>query len=213
MLTIDRNDLEQMDKRFRTNLVNSLSGFKSANLLGTTDNEGHTNLAMISSVFHVGANPPLMGMLMRPHTVPRHSLENILATGSYTINHVHAGIFTQAHQTAARYPKDESEFAATGLSEAYREPCQAPFVAEARLGIGLKLAERVHLEINKTELIIGEIQTIYIEPDCIADDGYIDIACLDTVCVSGLDSYHRCEHLGRLPYPKPDQGQNHSLET
>ena len=206
MLNIDRSDLEQMEKRFRTNFVNSLSGYKSANLLGTIDSAGRTNLAMISSVFHVGAQPPLIGFLMRPHTVPRHSLENILEIGCFTINHVHSGIYAQAHQTAARYAKEESEFDATGLHEAYRASCQAPFVAEAHLGIELMLADHVHVALNKTELIIGEIQRVYLEHDCIEDDGYIDINSLDTVSVSGLDSYHRCNPIERLPYPKPERG-------
>lgn len=202
MLTINRDDLDQMDKRYRTNLVNSLSGYKSANLLGTIDQDGLTNVAIVSSVFHVGANPPLIGMLMRPHTVPRHSLENIIHTESYTLNHVHSGMIEQAHQTAARYPKEESEFTATGLTPIYRGECPAPFVGECKLGIALKLSEKVTLA-NETELIIGEVVSIYIESDCIEKDGYVDIACLDTVCVSGLDSYHRSERIKRMPYPKP----------
>ncbi|MFT6737257.1 MAG: flavin reductase (DIM6/NTAB) family NADH-FMN oxidoreductase RutF, partial [Kangiellaceae bacterium] len=63
-----------LPQRTRANFINSLSGFKSANLIGTQSIEGVNNLSMVSSVFHVGANPPLIGMLIRPHTVKRDTL-------------------------------------------------------------------------------------------------------------------------------------------
>lgn len=70
-------DIESMDKRYRTNFVNSLPGFKSANLIGTISHSGIPNLAIFSSVIHVGASPALMGMLFRPVSVPRHTYQNI----------------------------------------------------------------------------------------------------------------------------------------
>ena len=91
-----KNTIENLDSRYRAHFINSLSGFKSANLIGTQDNQGHTNLAIVSSVFHLGAHPPLVGMIIRPHSVPRHTLENILETGFYTINHVNKTIYQQA---------------------------------------------------------------------------------------------------------------------
>ena len=105
-----REDIDAMDSRYRAHFINSLSGVKSANLLGTRSELGEENLAIISSVFHLGANPPLMGMIMRPHSVARHSLENILETGVYTLNHIADSFFAQAHQTSAKYPKEQSEF-------------------------------------------------------------------------------------------------------
>ena len=105
-----------LENRYRAHLINSLSGFKSANLIGTQDSNGQTNLAIVSSVFHLGAHPPLVGMIIRPHSVPRHTLENLLATKQYTINHVNKDIYNKAHQTSARYEKDKPEFDATGLS-------------------------------------------------------------------------------------------------
>ena len=74
---LQRSDIEAMEKRSRANLVNSLAGYKSANLLGSVNGRGQTNLALMSSVLHIGAHPPLVGVLIRPHSVPRHSLENL----------------------------------------------------------------------------------------------------------------------------------------
>ena len=197
-----KQHLNQLEQRFRTHLINSLSGFKSANLIGTQDKLGNTNLAIVSSVFHLGAHPPLVGMIMRPHSVPRHTFENILETGVYTINQVNNEIYQQAHQTSARYDKDESEFAATGLTTEYLADFNAPFVAQSRLKYAVKLAQHQHLAINGTELVIGEITDLYVDDNAVQEDGFIDLASINTVAVSGLDSYHTTQALCRLPYAK-----------
>lgn len=200
----DRHDIDRMDKRYRAQFINSLAGFKSANLVGTVDAEGHTNLAIVSSVIHLGANPPLMGMMTRPRTVERHSVENLLSSGYYTLNHVSAEMIRPAHQTSARYPRHESEFEHTGLTPEYKGDFPAPFVRESRLSIGLTLRERKHLEINNTDFIIGEIMTVHLQEDMVRADGYVDIEALESVTISGLDSYHRTSRLERLAYAKPD---------
>ena len=82
------SEIESLDKRYRANLINSLSGFKSANLLGTKDATGQENLAIISSAVHIGADPATMGVIFRPNTVPRHTYENILETKEFTVNHI-----------------------------------------------------------------------------------------------------------------------------
>ena len=70
MLHYTYNDIEDMEKIFRLNLINSVTGFKSANLIGTTSKEGITNLAVFSSITHLGSNPPFIGFVLRPTTVP-----------------------------------------------------------------------------------------------------------------------------------------------
>lgn len=194
--------IADLENRYRAHLINSLSGFKSANLVGTQDGNGQTNLAIVSSVFHLGAHPPLVGMIIRPHSVPRHTLENLLATKQYTINHVNKDIYNKAHQTSARYDKDESEFDATGLTTEYLNDFTAPFVKESKLKYALELKEHHHLTINGTELIIGEITDIYFDEACLQEDGFVDIEAIGTVAVSGLDSYHVTERLARLAYAK-----------
>jgi len=196
------NDINQLETRYRAHLINSLSGFKSANLIGTQDIDGNTNLAIVSSVFHLGAHPPLVGMIMRPHSVPRHTFENIKKTGYYTINQVNSDIVEQAHQTSARYDKNESEFTATGLTTEYLADFKAPFVAQSRLKYAVKLVEHQHLAINGTELVIGEITDIHVEQSAIEEDGFISLESINTVAVSGLDSYHKAKKITRLPYAK-----------
>ena len=196
------DDIENADKAFRTNFVNCLSGYKRANLVGT--NEGTTsNLAIVSSVFQVGAHPPLMGILFRPDSVARHSLANLTQSGEFTLNAVSAQWTDKAHQTAARYDKNVSEFEAVGLTPEFIEPFPAPFVQESPLKIGLSVEEVTHLHCNQTILVIGRVQHVIVHPAAVNSDGQIDLNQLDVACVSGLDTYHRPEKVARYAYAKP----------
>lgn len=197
-----RDDLDNLEQRYRANLINSLSGFKSAVLLGTSDGKTN-NLAIISSVVHIGANPPLLGMIMRPHTVQRDSLDNIKQQGFYTLNHVNTHWVDKAHQTSARYEQNESEFEAVGLTPFFSETFSAPFVKESKVKIGLKVAQHVNL-LNNTEMVIGEIQEVFFDKDALHKDGYLDIEALETASISGLDSYHKSQRLARYAYAKPN---------
>lgn len=193
-----------MERLTRTRFVNSLSGFKSANLLGTADREGLANLALISSVFHVGADPALLGMLMRPPVVARHSLENLQDSGEYSLNAVSASIHAAAHQCSAKYAREESEFEATGLTPRHGGLSRAPYVAESPLQIGLSLVESVEL-VNGTVLVIGAVEEVYLsDAAAVADDGYVDIESLGVVAISALDGYHETRALGRRAFARPN---------
>ncbi|MEM6298887.1 MAG: flavin reductase [Bacteroidota bacterium] len=196
-----------MEKFFRRYFFNSLSGFKSVNLVGTKSAAGQTNLGVFSQIFHIGANPPLMGMIVRPHTVERHTLENILETKFYTFNHIHADFYKAAHQASASYPRERSEFEAVGLTEAYSENEKfiAPYVGESWVQIGLELAERHDLSINGTIFLIGHVREVRVAETIISADGYLDLEEAQSVTCSSLDNYHTTQRLARLSYPKPDQ--------
>ena len=202
-IQLTATDIREFPKEYRRNLINCLSGFKSLCLCGSIDSAGQHNLSLISSVIHVGANPPLLGMLMRPHVVPRHTLENIEQTGFFTLNHVSEGILKQAHQTSANYPKEVSEFEATGLTPLLSALHTAPYVAESSLRIGLKFTEKHLIEANGTEFIVGEIVEIQTQADAIGKDGFLDLDLLGSLSVTGLYSYHRSERVARFAYARP----------
>lgn len=199
------DDLMAMEKRKRTNLVNSTGGFKSVCLIGTVDHEGQTNSAPFNSIVHIGASPPLIAFIIRPDSVERHTLNNILETGFYTINHLNESIYKKGHQTSARYPKEISEFDAVGLTSGYKNGFAAPYVKESAVQLGIQFKERIDLVINGTILIIGEIQHVYFPEDCLSDDAFLDLEKANTITCSGLDSYHKTQRLERLSYAKPDK--------
>jgi flavin reductase (DIM6/NTAB) family NADH-FMN oxidoreductase RutF len=193
----------EMEQRQRAHLINSIGGFKSVALIGSTDTKGQTNLAIFSSIVHIGSNPPLLSFIMRPDSVERHTLANILDSRFYTINHINAHIYEKAHQTSARYPKLVSEFDATGLTPEYKNEFVAPFVKESQIQIAMEFKERIEISINQTIMIIGEIKAIYFPSDCLSLDGFMNIEKAGTISVSGLDSYHTTQVLKRLDYAKP----------
>ncbi|QDG36571.1 flavin oxidoreductase [Alteromonas mediterranea] len=196
-----RSDIDALAQRYRANLINSLSGFKSATLVGTSDGQTN-NLAIVSSVVHVGANPPLIGMIMRPHTVTRDTLSNIKQQGFYTLNHVSADWVDKAHQTSARYAPEDSEFDAVGLTPVFSETFSAPYVKESEIKMGLKVAQHFTL-LNETEMVIGEIQELFLPEEIIDTEGYADIEQAKTACISGLDSYHGTSRIAQFAYAKP----------
>ena len=187
----DFNEIKAMPDRKRAMFINSLSGFKSANLIATQNKQAQTNLAMFSSVIHLGASPALVGFIMRPDNDERHTLNNIIETGYYTINQVSSEFYRQAHQTSARYLKDQSEFDETNLTPLYIEGFNVPFVKESKLKYAVKLQQVMPIPLNNTQLIIGQIVHVMCEEEAIQRDGYIDIEALKTVSVSGLDGYHQ----------------------
>lgn len=202
---ITHEQIMNMEKQERVHFANSLGGFKSVGLIGTQNNKNQTNLAIIDSILHIGSNPPLFGMVFRPGVVARHTLENILETGFYTINHINEKIHKQAHQTSARYDKDCSEFDVTGLTPEYKNNFFAPFVKESNVQLALEFKEKITLSINNTVLIIGEIKDVYFPEDCLQKDGFLDIEKAESITCSGLDSYHNTTQLSRLCYAKPDK--------
>ena len=191
-----------MEKQERVHFANSLGGFKSVGLIGTKNKNNQTNIAIVDSILHIGSNPPLFGIVFRPGVVERHTLENILETGFYTINHITDKIHKQAHQTSARYDRACSEFDVTGLIPEYKNDFFAPFVEESNVKLAMEFKEKVTLSINNTVLIIGEVKDVYFPQNCLQKDGFLDIEKAESITCSGLDSYHKTKRISRLSYAK-----------
>lgn len=201
---INSLDINLLSKTEKTHLINSLGGFKSVGLIGTQNKKGNTNLAIFSSIFHLGANPPFIALIFRPTPPLRDTFNNILETGFYTINHLNENIYKQAHQTSARYDTAVTEFDTTGLTAEYKNNFLAPYVNESNIQIGVEFKERIDITINNTTMVIGEIVQIYFPENCQSEDGFLDLEKANTVTCSGLDCYHTTKKLDRLSYAKPN---------
>lgn len=205
---LDRKNIEALEQRYRAALINSITGFKSLALIGTENSKKQSNLAIFSSLVHLGAHPPLLGFIVRPDSVERHTLSNIEENGFYTINHIHESFYKSAHQTSARYPKEQSEFDACGIRKIYRDNFLAPFVENSPLQIGLEVRKIMPIELNQTILVIGEIQHLYFDETAIAEDGFVDLERLGSITCAGLDAYYTTKKIARLSYAKPDRPIN-----
>jgi flavin reductase (DIM6/NTAB) family NADH-FMN oxidoreductase RutF len=207
MMNITGKQIEAMEKHYRTTLINSLPGYRSLHMVGTISRDGITNLALFNSVFHVGANPPLLGMIVRPGTPEHDTLNNICSVGEYTLNNVLPEWYREAHKTSASYPSGRSEFDLMGFKKQYINDFKAPFVQRSTIQIGLELKETIDIELNNTTIVIGEIVCIQIAESVIQADGYVDHPAAGTIAVAGLDSYFTTQHIGRLEYAKSGQSK------
>ena len=199
-------DFSDMSRIPRLTLINSITGFKSGNLIGTIDGNGLTNLSVFSSAVHIGSEPALIALVTRPIVdggkTSRHTYDNIKNTGFFTINHIHEGIIKQAHQCSASYPDGVSEFDAVGLTPQYLPDFLAPLVAESRIKMGLSFVEEYFIKANNTVMLIGKIEHLIFPTDCVDEKGNLDLNAAKTVAVSGLDSYHSADLLERLAYAR-----------
>jgi len=203
MKDFDKQEINSLEDRDRINLINSLIGVKSVNLIGTTDKIKTSNLAIISSLFHLGASPALFGFVIRPDTVTRDTLNNLREHPYLTVNQVHQGIIEKAHQTSARYDSDKSEFKECLLTEEFYGDHPVPFVKESLIKFGAKFIREIKVEENGTHIIVCEITSIHLPNDVLKDNFYIDITKSNSVGVSGLDTYLELKNIGKLSYAKP----------
>ena len=204
-MQFDSRTISEMDKRYRAHLMNSMSGFRSANLIGTKAMNGQENLAVFNSVCHIGANPPLMGFILRPLTVTRDTYDHIMESGYYTINHIHHSFINKAHHTAAKYPTEVSEFKKAGLTPHYENKFHAPYVKESLVRIGLSFEEAIPIKANNTIMMVGKVQELHIDDALVAEDGWVDLSKAGTVAISNIDTYYKTELIDRLAYSKPDE--------
>ena len=202
MVRWTREQLDTWPSRKRARTVNSLSGFKSATLVGTADPSGVHNLSVVSSVVHLGSSPAQMGMVLRPPGDDAHTYKNLKAKGQCTFNHIGVDWVAKAHQCSARYPAEVSEFEAVGLTPcAIASGWMAPAVSEARVRMGLTLAEDMVLP-NRCRFLVLDVQWVEVDERTVAEDGYVDLGRAGTAAISGLDGYHETQHLGRFSYAK-----------
>lgn len=203
----NNQDINQLDKIFRINLINSCSGFKSANLLGTISEKGITNVAVFSSVTHLGSNPPTLGFILRPTTVPRNTHKNLKDLGYFTINHIWEAIFEEAHHTSAKYPDDISEFDMSNLEPEFKGNYKAPFVKNAPVQMAMKFVEEIYVPSNDVMLVVAQIEELYIKDELLQKDGLINLSKGNVVTINGLDTYAVPKFKKQLSYQRPKENK------
>jgi len=187
---ITKAEIDAMEKVYRLNLVNGLSGIKAVNLVGTVSAGNINNLAVISSVVHLSSSPALLGFMQRPVTVERHTYRNIHETGEFSVNMVAGYQTASAHYTSARFSDFQSEFEECGFTPQFFPESKAPCVAESPLKILLKFEEEYFIRASRTILLVGSIQSVYLPPDAVDQSGMVDLEQLQAAGVSGLNTYY-----------------------
>ena len=203
MIGISKENFSTWNKIPKINLINSCMGYKSANLIGTQSKDGSTNLAIFSSVTHLGSDPALLGFIVRPTTVPRHTYANIKETEYFTVNSITETMIEEAHHTSANYAKEISEFDKAGLSKEYLDTIAVPFVGESPLKLLCKYVNEYEIKENGTIQIIASIEKLFVDELLLQDDGFIQLDLGKVVSINGLDGYSVSQLVKRLPYARP----------
>lgn len=203
MQHFEKKELEGLSKIYRLNLINSVTGYKSAHLVGTISPSGNKNLAVFSSIVHLGSNPALVGFILRPTTVPRHTHANMKSTGIFTLNAITKHQIEDAHHTSAKYPEEVSEFDLTNLEPENKKNWKAPYVKGAPIQMGCRYVNEYPIHENDTLLVIGSIEHIYIQNELLCEDGWVQLDRGEIVSINGLDGYALPSLLDRFEYARP----------
>jgi flavin reductase (DIM6/NTAB) family NADH-FMN oxidoreductase RutF len=204
-MQLHKEEIESLERKYRLNLINSISGIKPANLIGTKSVDHRENVAIFSSVVHLGSSPAQLGFIMRPQTeVPRDTYPNIMETGFYTINHVSASFIKKAHFTSAKLEKGDSEFDRMKLEKEYVGEFHAPFVKDSPVKIGMKHQESIPLP-NGCIFVIGSVEMLVLPDQVVNELGQLNLEGYAGVGISGLNTYYGLNMLETFPYVREDQ--------
>ncbi len=209
-MELSKKDIEQSDRIFRLNVINSITGIKPANLIGTKSKDGRENLAIFSSVVHLGSNPAYLAFVLRPvGDVPRHTYENIKETEFYTINAVPTQLVENAHYTSGKFSREENEFEHCGFKSKYIADFHAPFVESSPIKLGMRIQEEVPIQLNGTLLMIGSIEHLIIDDELVAENGYVDLDKGNVAGISGLNTYYDLKKINQFPFVRDNQVPEH----
>ena len=201
-----KKNIIELEKVKRLNIINSITGIKPGNLIGSMDNDKTTNLAIFSSVVHLGSQPALLGFILRPQlNVVRDTYNNIMSNKLYTINHLPENRTLNGHYTSAKFNSDESEFKFCKFTEWFHDGFDAPFVKESSLKIGLKFQESIPIKINNTIMIVGSVEHIFVNSEALSEEGYIDLEKLHSTGIGGLNSYYKLKKISSYPYARRNE--------
>ena len=204
MKNITRDAISKMEKVERLNLINSCTGYKSANLIATKSKDGNSNVAIFSSITHLGSHPALIGFIMRPTTVPRDTYKNIRETGFFTVNHITVDMIADAHHTSANYELGVSEFDKTNLDEEYKNGIEIPFVKGSPVQLYCKYVNEYYIKENDTIHIIASIENLFFDKTLQHEDGWLQIDKGNVIALNGLDGYCLPKLVDRFQYARKD---------
>jgi flavin reductase (DIM6/NTAB) family NADH-FMN oxidoreductase RutF len=204
-MKLGKEEIGRLDRIYRLNLINSISGVKPANLIATRSTEGKDNVGIFSSVVHLGSNPALLGFVIRPQSDPKtDTYANIHNTKYYTINHVSESFIKKAHYTSAKLEVGMSEFDRMSLNTEFNDDFYAPFVKESLVKLGMKHSESIPLP-NGCTFIIGTVELIIVPDDAMNIEGQLDLSSYYCTGISGLNTYYGLRRLDSFPYVRVNE--------
>ena len=164
--------------------------------VGTVDSAGNRNLSPFSFFNAFGANPVTIGVspaYSGRTGEAKDTLNNIRATGEFTVSIVNHAIVRQMQLSAGEYPPEVDEFELSGLTPLEGLKVSAPGVAQSPVVLECTLQQIIELggEPGSGNLVLGEVVQYRIAEEVLDDEGLIDPYKLDPVGRLGGAWYSR----------------------
>tara|TARA_Y100000768_G_C23982801_1_gene686880 strand:+ start:1969 stop:2577 length:609 start_codon:yes stop_codon:yes gene_type:complete len=200
-MIINKKDINRLDKSYKINLINSIVGAKSANLVSSLSRQGVDNIAVFSSVIHLGSTPPLVGFIIRPQeTRITDTYRNIKYLKRYGISSISSKMIAKSHLTSKKTESAESEYELFNIEKDYIDNFPVPFAKESQIKIGLKFIEEKFI-VNKCRLIVGEVEIVKINSS-ITKNGNLNFEKDDGITITGISTYNKIKDPIEMPYVK-----------
>ena len=140
--------------------------------VSTISPEGILNLAPFSFFTGASANPPVVcfSPMHNVEGVRKDTINNIELNREFVVNIVSEEFVDKLNITAAEFPPDVDEFAASGLTPVPSELIGVPRVGESHVSMECRLIQIVEFSRQPLggSLVIGEVLLFHV------DDAYID---------------------------------------
>lgn len=201
MKTITASDIEGFEKRYRTSLINSLSGIRTAFIGITADDRGRFNAATLSNITHVGANPAQMSILFRPDNGKRHTLSNYRNEGNITLVCMPLSKLATVHEVSMNAPEGIFELEIVGENYKEHQNWPHPLPTSFLYAIELEFIEEFTLN-NDCIYTVGKIQNIALGEDVqVCEQGIVRFQNSPTLAI-GLQQYTGIDPDSKhIPYP------------
>jgi flavin reductase (DIM6/NTAB) family NADH-FMN oxidoreductase RutF len=151
---------------------------------------GVPNLAPFSFFNAVCGNPPVVCFASGVRQPPKHTLENVRATGEFVVNIVTEEIAEKMNLTSGEYPAGVSEFAISGLTPVASDLVKPPCVLESPVNMECKLLQIIEVSTRPLggSLVLGEVVRFHIDP-AISDNFRVDAEKLRAIGRMGGNEY------------------------
>ncbi|HEX2205207.1 MAG TPA: flavin reductase family protein [Longimicrobium sp.] len=157
-------DAHALSHRERYQLLTSLVVPRPIAWVSTRSLDGRPNLAPFSYFAAVAATPFLVSVSIGHRgDKPKDTLRNILDTGAFCVNVATEDRLREINETSGEYPPEVDEFARAGLTAAWAESVEAPYVAGCPAVLECRLFKAVELEGAPNTLVLGEVLRVRLD--------------------------------------------------
>jgi flavin reductase (DIM6/NTAB) family NADH-FMN oxidoreductase RutF len=165
--------------------------------VSTLNENGTVNLAPFSFFNGVSEVPPcVMFAGTDLGESGKDTVNNVARTGEFVVNIATYDLRIQVRDSGKRLPRGQSELAAAGLSAAPSHLISTSRVAEAKAALECRWIGTIPVPgtagEHRSEIVLGEVVSIYIEDGCIAD-GKVQPSLLKPLSRLGYNHYASVE--------------------